>query len=100
MPKLIDTHTHINFNVYKDDADEVIKRTLEKDVWIINVGSQSSTSERAIRIAEKYKKGVYASVGLHPFHLYETLIDESEVSFKSRPEKFDENFYEKLSITN
>ena len=65
---LIDTHAHLNFDAYKDDVDEVIKRTLANDVWMINVGSQYSTSKRAVEIAEKYPKGIYAAVGLHPIH--------------------------------
>jgi len=65
---LLDTHAHLNFNAYKSDIDKVIKRCLENEVWIINVGSQSATSKRAVEIAEKYEKGVWAAVGLHPIH--------------------------------
>lgn len=97
MPQLIDTHCHVNFNAYKDDSDEVIKRTLKEDIWMLNVGSQSSTSERAVKIAQKYKKGVYAAVALHPLHLWESYIDEVETGFKTRPEKFDRDFYKSLA---
>ena len=65
---LIDTHAHVNFNAYKDDSDEVIRRSLDSGVWLINIGSQYSTSKRAVEMAEKYEKGVYAAVGLHPIH--------------------------------
>ncbi len=68
---LIDTHAHLNFNTYKEDLDKVVKRTLENNVWIINVGSQYETSKRAVEIAGKYEKGVYAAVGLHPIHANE-----------------------------
>lgn len=100
MPKLIDTHSHLNFNVFKEDLDETIKRTLAEDVWIINVGSQSSTSERAAQIAENYKEGVFATVGLHPSHLCESRIDESElenINVKTRAEEFDYDFYKKMA---
>jgi len=95
---LIDTHCHVNFSAYKDDAAEVIKRALDNDVWLINVGSQLSTSERAVKIAEEYDKGVYAVVGLHPIHLYEMHIDEAEqgLDFVSRAEKFAKEEYENL----
>lgn len=66
---LIDTHAHVNFSAYKSDADEVIRRSLDSDTWIINVGSQYSTSKKAVELAEKYEKGVYAAVGLHPIHM-------------------------------
>lgn len=96
---LIDTHAHINFSAFKNDADETIKRALKNDVWIINVGSQNTTSKRAVEIANKYNKGVYASVGLHPTHLFKTYVDISEVgaNFKSRVEKWDKEYYENLA---
>jgi len=65
---LIDTHAHVNFSAYKLDADEVIRRSLDSDTWIINVGSQYSTGKRAVELAEKDKEGVYAAVGLHPIY--------------------------------
>lgn len=64
---IIDTHAHLNFNAYKDDADKVIKKSLEQGVWMINVGSRYATSKRAVEIAEKYD-GVFAAIGLHPIH--------------------------------
>src|SRR3989338_10893935 len=96
---LIDTHAHINFNAFKDNADDIIRRTLAKDIWMINVGSQSTTSRRAIDLAEKYPEGVYAAVGLHPTHLFEMQVDESEVGvrFKSRKEDWDYDFYKRLA---
>src|SRR3989344_2327459 len=72
---LIDTHAHVNFNAFKDDADEVIRRSLAGGTQIINVGSQYSTSKRAVEMAEKHKEGVYAAVGLHPTHVNDEEFD-------------------------
>jgi len=95
---LIDTHTHVNFNVYRDDAGEVIRRSLDNDVWMINIGSQYSTSKRAVKMAEKYKQGVYAAIALHPVHLGPSkYIDEEEAQFQIREEKFDKQKYKKLA---
>ncbi|HBB57035.1 TPA: hydrolase TatD [Patescibacteria group bacterium] len=103
-PKLIDTHTHVNFSAFKNDGKEVIKRALDDGTWIINVGSQADTSERAIKIANEYKEGVYATVGLHPAHLEEQEVDYKEegdrINYRSRPEEFDEDFYLKLAQNN
>lgn len=77
---LIDTHCHINFNAFREDADEIIKKTLSKNIWIINVGSKFITSERAVFYAQKYKEGVYASVALHPIHVEEGGYDASGVN--------------------
>ena len=97
---LIDTHAHLNFNAYKDDGHEVIRRALDKNIWLINVGSQNTTSTRAVKIANQYEKGIYAAIGLHPIHLSETEVDEEEIKFQSREEKFTENKYQELLDNN
>ena len=98
---LIDTHAHSNFNAYKFDADEVIRRSLDNGVWMINVGSQYETSKRAVEIAERYKAGIYAAVGLHPIHLangiFKTKIDQEEIEFRTREEDFDYEKYKALA---
>jgi len=77
---LIDTHSHLNFNAFKDDYEEVILRSLAEGVSMINVGSQYDTSKKAIDIASVSEDGVWASVGLHPIHAGRTRpdIDEAE----------------------
>jgi len=72
---LFDTHAHLNFNAYKEDSLEVLQRSLDNGVWMINVGSQYSTSKRAVEMAEKHEKGVWAAVGLHPIHVREEEFD-------------------------
>lgn len=94
---LIDTHAHLNFAAYKDDIEEVIKRTKTEDTKVINVGSQYSTSQRAVEMAEKHASHFYAAVGLHPIHLFDMHVDESEVGFKTRKEEFSTESYKKLA---
>src|SRR3990167_1933333 len=74
--KFFDTHAHANFNSFKDDSQEVIERALKNNVWLVNVGSQASTSKRAVEMAQNYQEGVYAAVGLHPSHLEDESFDE------------------------
>lgn len=74
---LIDTHAHVNFNAFKDDAEEVIKRSLAAGVFVVNVGSQYSTSARAVKMAHKFE-GVYAAVGLHPVQLQKRTIEYAD----------------------
>ncbi len=64
---LVDTHAHLNFKDYKDDLDRVIKRSVKNGVTkVICVSSNVNESEKAIKIAQKYKGVVYAAVGIHP----------------------------------
>jgi TatD DNase family protein len=96
-----DTHAHVNFNAFKDDAEEVIRRSLDNDTWMVLVGSEFKTSSRALHFANKYEKGVYAAIGLHPIHLEEGLVDSQEegnsYNFVPRHEDFDYGSYEKLA---
>jgi TatD DNase family protein len=99
---LIDTHAHINFSAYKDDADQTIRRSLDNDTWMILVGSEFKTSNRALKYANKYEKGVYAAVGLHPIHLQASLVESSNkddggYSFRAKSEEFDYGSYEKIA---
>lgn len=92
-----DTHAHVNFKAFKDDADEVIKRSLEENTWMILVGSDYKTSKRALELANKYDKGVYAAIGLHPIHTRESEAEGEDYRFKTHSEEFVYDIYEKLA---
>jgi len=99
--KLIDTHCHVQFNAYKDDADEVIKRSLDAGVFMITVGTQTDTSRAGVELANKYDE-LWAAIGLHPNHLCEQeFTDPNEVeenaTVKTRCEEFDPDFYRELA---
>ncbi len=94
----IDTHCHLNFKDFRNDFREVIERTLSEGVEMIIVGSQYSTSRRAVEQAERYgcseKGGVWAVVGIHPVHLFKSGGDLPE---EMSLEKFDYGKYLELA---
>ena len=96
---LIDTHAHLNFTAFDKDREEVIKRCLEENIWMINIGTNSETSKRAVEIADRYKNGVFATVSLHPINLKTGLVkmktDDSEGEHFE--EKFDFKRYKELT---
>ena len=103
MPKLIDTHSHIQFSAYEGEGDKVIKRALDEDIWVVNVGTQKDTSWAGVMLAESYAEGVYATIGLHPIHTTKSYHDAQELgggeaaeAFTSRGEDFDFDFYKEL----
>ncbi len=102
---LVDSHCHINFISFKDDADEIISDFLRDNYALIVVGAQDSSSRRAIEYANKYEKGVYAAVGLHPIDLIDdteesVLINDKFYTFKNRQEDFDKEKYRKLALSS
>jgi len=94
---LIDTHAHVNFAAFKEDAEPTIQRALDAGVNMVLVGTQIDTSREAVAMAEKFPQGVYAAIGIHPVHTYSQHLDEEETSFKTREEKFDHNVYKELA---
>lgn len=101
---MFDCHSHVQFAAFEKDWKEVIDRTLVGGVSIINVGTQRDTSARAVEIANLYKSGVYATVGLHPVHTTKSYHDSNELgggdaakAFVSRGEEFDTAYYHKLA---
>ncbi len=81
---IYDTHSHLNFWVFDIDRKRVIEGCLKEGIGMINVGTNYETSKKAVEIAQKYKEGVYASVGLHPINfdtgLVKMKIDKREGS--------------------
>ncbi len=67
--EFFDTHTHLNFKDYEKDREDIIESSLIESVFMINVGTNLKESEEVVKIAENYKGGVYASVGLHPLYV-------------------------------
>jgi TatD DNase family protein len=95
--QLIDTHAHVNFRAFKDDAKEVLRRALDSGVSVINVGSHIDTSRQCVELANQFSSGVYAVVGLHPEHTHSQYVDEEETHFKTREEQFDYEAYKKIA---
>ena len=95
--RLLDSHAHVNFNAFKDDGDEVIRKSLEAGVGMILVGSESRTSNWAIDYANHYETGVWAAIGLHPSQLFATRVQGEDYDFMSRGEELDIKKYDKLA---
>ncbi len=48
QPKFFDIHTHVNFPDFDMDRDETIKRCLDNDIWIINIGANLESSQKRL----------------------------------------------------
>jgi TatD DNase family protein len=77
-----DTHAHLDFPDYNKDREKVIEKSLKEGVFVINIGTDSKTSDEVVQIAQNYKEGVYAALGLHPLH-----VDDEDFSVESYRKK-------------
>ncbi|MCK4473925.1 TatD family hydrolase [Candidatus Parcubacteria bacterium] len=95
---LVDTHAHLNLQVFEKDFEDVIKQCQQNNIWVINVGVNYEISKKGKEIAKKYNKGVYAAVGLHPIALDTGLI---KIKTEDKLEKeFDYEKYKKLALSS
>jgi TatD DNase family protein len=66
MAVFFDTHAHLDYSDYTPDLPEVVARAQAAGITkIISIGTSLESSERAVRLAEKFPN-VYAAVGWHP----------------------------------
>lgn len=75
MPKYFDIHSHLNFESYDADRDEVIKRLEETGTHTITIGTGLESSRQAVELAERHE-GIYAAVGIHPVEDTSEIFDE------------------------
>ena len=75
--KYIDIHSHLGFDDYGRDLNEVIKKMQEAGVFTITVGTDLESSKEAVRIA-KENKNVYACIGAHPEDKKDFVFDEND----------------------
>lgn len=87
--KFIDVHGHIQFPVFDKDRKEVLQRAKESGVKMIAVGTQASTSRRAIEIAKEFPGDIWATVGFHPNHLVAEWHHDKNEQAETEPEIFD-----------
>ena len=73
---IFDTHAHYDDDAFDEGRDALLSGMKEAGVeYIVNVGASMASSERSIKLAEKYPF-VYAAVGVHPDEVGE--LDEEK----------------------
>lgn len=61
----IDTHTHIHYADFDEDRDDIAQKLQEIPVYVVVIGTDLDTSERALLYTQKYPYAK-ATVGYHP----------------------------------
>lgn len=81
---MIDTHCHLNFEAFKKDSNEAIKRfSLAGGKGLICVGAKVDSSRVACQLSQAHDI-CFAAVGIHPHHGASTFDLEGDVEEISR----------------
>lgn len=66
MNRFVDTHCHLNFDVFENDLDAVLARASENGIFrIIVPGFDIPSSQKAVELADK-NNSIFAAIGVHP----------------------------------
>lgn len=74
--KYVDLHSHLQFDDFETDREEVIERMEKEGVVTINVGTTIKSSVAGLELAKKYPEICYATVGLHPVYADEAKEED------------------------
>ncbi len=84
---LIDIHSHLDHNYFKDDLDNVISNARKADVKVIlTAGINPETNRKALELAGKYDI-VKPCLGVYPIQALQKEIEVGEIPLKEN--KFD-----------
>lgn len=74
---LIDTHTHLYYEKFGPDLEDIIARAIQAGVThIINIGADLESSRKAIEFKNSQIKS-FATIGIHPHEVINLTSDES-----------------------
>ncbi len=94
---MIDSHAHVHDPQFDHDRVLVINRMIDAGMQCaITVGTNQRSSQQAVDLAHMYTH-IFATVGLHPLHLFSAHNCETEEQFV---ESFDHDFYHNLAQDN
>ena len=80
---MIDTHTHLYLEQFKDDIDDVINRALKNGINKFYMPSINSRYNKSMHdLQNKYPSHCYCMIGLHPCYVDNNF--DSELSFISQ----------------
>ena len=76
---MIDTHTHLYLEQFKDDIDKVIQRSIDKGInKFIFPAIDSTHFDDMHDLKNKYPGSIYLMSGLHPTNIKENFKEELE----------------------
>ncbi len=75
---LVDSHCHLDFDVFEDDFDGVLTRASDAGVGtMVTICTQLSRFPDVLRLAETYAN-IWCSVGVHPHEAAEEGVDDPQ----------------------
>lgn len=82
--EIIDTHTHLYLNHFKNDFDKVIKKAIDNNITsLIFPSVDSSHLQKMYELKNRYPKNIFLMTGLHPTYVKDNYKEELDQVVKS-----------------
>ena len=82
--EIIDTHTHLYFNHFKNDFDKVIKKAIDNNITSLIFPSVDSFHlQKMYELKNRYPKNIFLMTGLHPTYVKDNYKEELDQVVKS-----------------
>ena len=67
--KFVDAHIHLADKDYSQNLNEIVEESKQANVFaLVSNAMDLETSQRSLKLAEKYPNYVYAALGIHPWN--------------------------------
>lgn len=77
---LVDTHTHLYLDEYKEDVQQVINKALENNVeYFFMPNIDSTTIKKMNALCNKYPNKIFPMIGLHPTSVKSNYLEELSI---------------------
>ena len=82
--EIIDTHTHLYLNPFKNDVDQVITKAIDHNITkLVFPSVDSSHMEKMYELKNRYPKNIFLMTGLHPVYVKDNYKEELDQLVKS-----------------
>ena len=67
MNNIVDSHCHLDFNAFKNDLNEVIKRAKKNGVkYLLTISIDLEKFNDVLKVAKDFPNNVWCTTGIHP----------------------------------
>lgn len=79
---MIDVHCHLEQKEFEKDREKVVEKCKNELTAIINSACHPNDFDLVLKLTEKYKKFIFATLSVHPLYIKEISEKEIEIIFK------------------
>ena len=77
MNSIVDSHCHLDFNAFKNDLNEVIKRAMRNGVkYFLTISIDLEKFNDVLKVAKDFPNNVWCTTGIHPNNVQKNLTEK------------------------